>query len=155
MQKRRSPWALAYFLIGLVCALIAASSAAFSTRVDDLIPIVLAGVPGLVLTLRSPVYGVSFGADGVKYCGLLRARSYAWSEVREVRSATVPGTLFSSGLPELVLADGKSDQLPLLAGYGWGTKANRRVEDLVAELERARASALTASVKPPAPGRGR
>lgn len=59
MQKRRSPWALAYFLIGLVCALIAASSAAFFTRVDDLMPIVLAGVPGLVLTLRSPVHGVS------------------------------------------------------------------------------------------------
>lgn len=77
MQKRRSPWALAYFPIGLVCALIAASSAAFFTRVDDLMPIVLAGVPGLVLTLRSPVHGVSFGADSVKYCGLLRARAAA------------------------------------------------------------------------------
>ncbi|MFF2147436.1 hypothetical protein [Kitasatospora sp. NPDC058190] len=143
MQKRRSPWAIAYFLIGLVCVLISVSTAAYATRVDDLIPIVLAGIPGLVLTVRAPMCGASFGPAGLKYSGLLRARSYTWSEVERVECATVPGTLFSSDLPELVLADGKSDQLPLLAGYGWGSKANRRVESLVADMEEARAAART------------
>ncbi len=141
MQKRRSPWAIVYFLIGLVCALTAVSTATYATRVDDLIPIVLTGIPGLVLTLRTPMYGVSFGPTGLRYSGLLRARSYTWSEVAKVEYATVPGTLFSSDLPELVLADGKSDQLPLLAGYGRGSKVNKRVESLVADLERARTAA--------------
>ncbi|MFJ9771434.1 hypothetical protein ACIRVF_09330 [Kitasatospora sp. NPDC101157] len=140
-QKRRSPWVIAYFLIGLVCVLVAVSTAAYATRVDDLIPIVLTGVPGLALTLRAPMYGVSFGPTGLKYSGLLRARSYSWSEVEKVERATVPGTLFSSELPELALAGGRSDQLPLLAGYGRGSKVNKRVETLVADLERARAAA--------------
>ncbi|MFD8708417.1 hypothetical protein ACFV1W_38545 [Kitasatospora sp. NPDC059648] len=55
--------------------------------------------------------------------------------------ATLPGTLFSSELPELVLSDDGSGQLPLLAGYGWGSKTNRRVESLVADMESARAAA--------------
>ncbi|WP_327674819.1 hypothetical protein [Kitasatospora sp. NBC_00458] len=142
MRKRRTPWALAYLLIGLVCLLIAVSVAASATRVDELIPIVLAGVPGLVLTIRAPMYGVSFGDAGVKYSGLLNSRSYTWSEVREVRSAVVSGTLFSSDVPELVLASGRTDQLPVLAGYGWGAETNLRVEQLVAELEKARTSAV-------------
>ncbi|MBO1414657.1 hypothetical protein [Streptomyces sp. FH025] len=121
-------------------ALISISTAAYATRVDDLIPIVLCGVPGLVLTVRAPMYGVSFGPAGLKYSGLLRGRSYTWSEIERVECATTPGTLFSSILPELVLADGKSDQLPLLAGYGFGSKVNKRVEALVADMERARAA---------------
>ncbi|MFJ9839736.1 hypothetical protein ACIRYZ_04585 [Kitasatospora sp. NPDC101155] len=126
-----------------MCVLVSVSTAAYATRVDDLIPIVLTGIPGLVLTVRTPMYGVSFGPAGLTYSGLLRARSYTWSEVERVESATVPGTLFSSDLPELVLADGKSDQLPLLAGYGRGSKVNKRVESLVADMERARAAART------------
>ncbi|MBO1414661.1 hypothetical protein [Streptomyces sp. FH025] len=141
MRKRRSPWAIVHFLIGLVCALVSVSTAAYATRVDDLIPIVLCGVPGLVLTVRAPIYGVSFGPAGLKYSGLLRARSYTWSEVERVEHAKAAGTLFSSDLPELVLADGRTDQLPLLAGYGFSSKANRRVESLVADMERARAAA--------------
>ncbi|MFJ9446269.1 hypothetical protein ACIRRH_31080 [Kitasatospora sp. NPDC101235] len=141
MRKRRNPWALAYLLIGLVCLLIAVAVAADATRVDDLIPIVLGGVPGLVLTVRAPMFGVSFGDAGVKYSGLLNSRSYTWSEIQEVRPAVVSGTLFSSDVPELLLASGKIDQLPMLAGYGWGNTPNRRVEQLVTELEEARLSA--------------
>lgn len=74
----------------------------------------------LVLTLRTPVYGASFGADGVKYSGLLRAHSSSWPEVQAVKCATVSGTLFSSDVPELVLA-----------------------ASLVADIEKARASALS------------
>ncbi|MFE3876793.1 hypothetical protein ACFXPX_20685 [Kitasatospora sp. NPDC059146] len=141
MQKRRSPWAVAYFLIGIVCALVAISTAAFANRVDDLIPIVLTGVPALFLTVRAPMYGVSFGPKGLKYSGLLRARSYEWSEIERVECATLPGTLLSSDLPALVLVGGKSDQLPMLAGYGSGSTVNRRVEALVADIEKVRAAA--------------
>ncbi|MER6303223.1 hypothetical protein ABT247_27190 [Kitasatospora sp. NPDC001539] len=142
MQKRRSPWVVVHLLIGLVLVLVSVSSAAFASRVDDLIPIVLTGIPGLVLVIRAPMFGVSFGAAGVTYSGLLRARSYTWQEVEAVRSATVSGTLFSSDVPELVLTDGNSDQLSLLAGYGRGEKVNERVRSLVADLEKARTAAL-------------
>ncbi|WP_328957392.1 hypothetical protein [Kitasatospora purpeofusca] len=145
MQKRRTPWAIAYLLVGLVCLLTAVSVAASSTRVDDLIPIAIFGVPGLVLTFRAPMFGVSFGASGVKCSGLLNSRSYAWSEVQEVKYAVVTGTVFSANVPELVLASGKIDQLSILAGYGAGGNAqNARVEQLVTELETARTSALPA-----------
>lgn len=142
MQKRRNPWALAYLLVGLVCLLIAAGGVANATRVDDLIPIVLCGAPGLVLTVRAPMFGVSCGNAGVKYSGLLNSRSYTWSEIQEVRSAVVSGTLFSSALPELLLTSGGTDQLPMLAGYGATSRPNRRVEHLVTELEEARAFAF-------------
>ncbi|MCG6500003.1 hypothetical protein [Kitasatospora sp. A2-31] len=122
--------------------MIAASVAADSTRADDLIPLVLTGVPGAVLTVRAPMSGVSFGAAGVKYSGLLTSRSYPWSEVAGVKSAVVSGTLFSSDVPELALASGKGDQLSMLAGYGWGRRRNGRVARLVDELATARTSAL-------------
>ncbi|CAN3979932.1 hypothetical protein KPATCC21470_2568 [Kitasatospora purpeofusca] len=145
MRKRRTPWAIVYLLVGLLCLLTSVSVAASSTKVDELIPIVLFGVPGLVLTFRAPMFGVSFGASGVKYSGLLKSRSYAWSEVQEVKCAVVTGTLFSSDLPELVLVSGKVDQLPMVAGYGAGGRTpNKRVERLVTELEATRTSALPA-----------
>ncbi|MFB7670153.1 hypothetical protein ACFC26_01945 [Kitasatospora purpeofusca] len=145
MLKRRTPWAIAYLLVGLVCLLTAAAVAASSTRVDDLVPIAVFGVPGLVLTIRAPMFGVSFGAPGVKYSGLLKSRSYAWSEVQEVKCAVVTGTVFSSDVPELVLVSGKVDQLAMVAGYGAaGNTPNKRVERLVSELEATRASVLPA-----------
>ncbi|MFF2745744.1 hypothetical protein ACFVVA_09390 [Kitasatospora sp. NPDC058048] len=145
MRKRRNPWALAYFLVGLVFLLIAVAVAATATRVDDLIPIVLGGVPGLMLTIRAPMYGVAFGDTGLKYSGLLNSRSYTWAEIQEVRSAVVSGTLFSSTVPELLLISGKIDQFPMLAGYGSGNTPNQRIEQLVAELEEARSSALSSA----------
>lgn len=143
MQKRRNPWAIVYFLIGLGCLLCTVSVAAYASRVDDLIPLLAFGVPGLVLTVRAPMSGVAFGGTGVKYSGLLRSRSRTWSEIREVRPAVVSGTLLSSDLPELHLASGETDQLPLLAGYRFGNTPNRRVERLVAALEEARLSAAS------------
>ncbi|MFG2910299.1 hypothetical protein ACGF13_35275 [Kitasatospora sp. NPDC048286] len=143
MHKRYNPWALVYFLIGLVLLLVGVSGVAYATRLDDLIPILGAGVPGLVLTVRAPIYGVAFGDAGVKYSGLLKSRSYTWPEIQEVRPAVVTGTLFSSDVPELLLASGNIDQLSMLAGYGWGNTPNRRVEQLVAELEKARLSAAS------------
>ncbi|MFF2660296.1 hypothetical protein ACFVUH_23440 [Kitasatospora sp. NPDC058032] len=141
MRKRRTPWAVLYGLIGAVFLLIAVSMTAFFARVDDLIPIVLCGVPGLVLTFRAPIFGVSFGSAGVKYSGLLVSRSYAWSEIEEVRSVVVSGTLLSSSLPELVLTSGKAQQMPMLAGYAGDDARNGRVERLVADLDRARTGA--------------
>ncbi|MFF4381141.1 hypothetical protein [Kitasatospora sp. NPDC001547] len=64
MRKRRNPWALAYLLAGLLLLLVAVAVAATAARADDLVPIVLTGVPGLVLTVRAPMYGVSFGGAG-------------------------------------------------------------------------------------------
>ncbi|MEU1289529.1 hypothetical protein [Kitasatospora sp. NPDC005856] len=141
MSRRRNPWSVAYLLIGLVLLLTAVAGVAEFTRVDDLIPILLMGVPGLVLTVRAPMFGVSFGDAGLKYSGLLKSRSYTWSEIQEVRPAVVTGTVFSSDVPELLLASDEIDQLPMLAGYGAGNRPNRRVEQLVADLEEARRSA--------------
>uniref|UniRef100_UPI002F906AF8 hypothetical protein n=2 Tax=unclassified Kitasatospora TaxID=2633591 RepID=UPI002F906AF8 len=143
MRKRRNPSALAYLTIGLMCLLIAVAGVASTTRVDDLTPICLTGVPGLMLTIRAPMYGVAFGDTGLKYSGLLNSRSYTWSGIQEVRPAVVSGTLFSSTVPELLLASGKTDRLPMLAGYGSGNTPNQRIEQLVAELEEARSSALS------------
>lgn len=97
----------------------------------------------MVLTIRAPIFGVSFGERGVQYSGLLRGRSYTWPEIQEVRSAVVPGTLFSADVPELALASGGTDQLPMLAGYGWGRKTNKRVGRIVTRMERARIAALS------------
>ncbi|MFJ6772109.1 hypothetical protein ACIQOV_14280 [Kitasatospora sp. NPDC091257] len=126
-----------------MCLLIAVAGVASTTRVDDLTPICLTGVPGLMLTIRAPMYGVAFGDTGLKYSGLLNSRSYTWSGIQEVRPAVVSGTLFSSTVPELLLASGKTDRLPMLAGYGSGNTPNQRIEQLVAELEEARSSALS------------
>ncbi|MER8100876.1 hypothetical protein [Kitasatospora sp. NPDC094016] len=149
-RRRRTAWSLIYFLLGGVCLLIAVVMATgVATRVattgdargvQHLIPVLVLGVPGAVLTFRAPVFGVSYGSAGVKYSGLLRARSYAWADLREVRVAVLPGTVYSSDVPELVLASGGTDQLYMLAGHGSG-RTNKRVKRLVAELEAARAAA--------------
>ncbi|MFJ2781016.1 hypothetical protein [Kitasatospora sp. NPDC087315] len=145
-RKRRTAWSLTYFLLGGVCLLIAVVMATgLATKrvargVEHLIPVLILGVPGAVLTFRAPVFGVSYGPAGVKYSGLLRARSYVWADIREVRVAVLEGTVYSSDVPELVLASGGTDQLHMLAGHGSGG-TNRRVKRLVAELEAARAAA--------------
>lgn len=43
MRKRRTPWAIVHLLVGLLCLLTSVSVAASSTKVDELIPIVLFG----------------------------------------------------------------------------------------------------------------
>lgn len=108
-----------------------------------LLPAVILGVPGVVLTFRAPVFGVRYGPDGLRYSGLLNARSHAWTDIREVRVAVVSGTVYSSDIPELVLASGGTDQLHMLSGHSFGRARNRRVVRLVAELEAARAAALS------------
>ncbi|MFD5974196.1 MULTISPECIES: hypothetical protein [Streptomyces] len=55
--------------------------------------------------------------------------------------AVVPGKVYSSDVPELVLAFGGTDQLLMLGGHSWGRIRNRRITRLVAELEAARAAA--------------
>ena len=86
------------------------------------------------------MFGVSYGPAGVKYSGLLRTRSYVWADIREVRVAVLEGRVYSSDVPELVLASGGTDQLHMLAGHGSG-RTNKRVKRLVAELETARVAA--------------
>ncbi|MBD0672720.1 hypothetical protein [Streptomyces sp. CBMA156] len=152
MRKRRRPTAssLTYFLLGGACLLIAVViatgvAARMATTGDvrgarHLVPVLILGVPGAVLTFRAPVFGVSYGPAGVKYSGLLGARSYAWADIREVRVAVLRGTVYSSDVPELVLASGGTDQLHMLAGHSSG-RANKRVKRLVAELEAARTTA--------------
>ncbi|WP_380281925.1 hypothetical protein [Kitasatospora purpeofusca] len=145
-RKRRTAWSLTYFLLGGVCLLIAVvmatglATTTLARGVEVLIPVLILGVPGAVLTFRAPVFGVSYGPAGVRYSGLLRARSYVWADIREVRVAVLEGTVYSSDVPELVLASGGTDQLLMLAGHGSGL-TNRRVKRLVAELEAARAAA--------------
>ncbi|MFE4512956.1 hypothetical protein ACFRMQ_01995 [Kitasatospora sp. NPDC056783] len=150
MRTRRTPWSLVYFPTGAVLLLVAAvmavgvvKAAAAGQVVSPLlglIPIVLLGVPGVLLTFRAPVFGVSYGSAGLRYSGLLGARSHAWADVREVRVAVLPGRFRSSDVPELVLASGGTDQLSMLSGPGSG-RTNKRVVRLVAELEAARAAA--------------
>ncbi|MEV7356875.1 hypothetical protein [Kitasatospora sp. NPDC091276] len=147
-RKRRTAWSLTYFLLGGVCLLIAVVMATglvtkrAARGVEHLIPVpvLVLGVPGAVLTFRAPVFGVSYGPAGVKYSGLLRTRSYVWADIREVRVAVLEGRVYSSDVPELVLASGGTDQLHMLAGHGSG-RTNNRVKRLVAELETARAAA--------------
>ncbi|MEE1767060.1 hypothetical protein PUR34_02340 [Streptomyces sp. JV185] len=141
MRKRRPPWAIGYFLMGSVCLLIAVVMTAGMRHVVSLIPIMILGVPGVVLTFRAPVFSVSYGPDGVRYSGLLNARSHAWADVLEVRVAVLPSTVYSSDVPELVLASGGTDQLLMLGGHSFGRARNRRVVRLVAELEAARVAA--------------
>ncbi|MGA6168878.1 hypothetical protein ACPEIF_01290 [Streptomyces sp. NPDC012600] len=141
MRKRRTFWALGYFLMGCACLFVAVVMAAGADRVIHLIPVAVIGVPGVLLTLRAPVLGVSCGPAGVRYSGLLGARSHAWADIREVRVAVVPGTVYSSDVPELVLASGGTDQLLMLGGHSWGRTRNRRVTRLAAELEAARVAA--------------
>ncbi|WP_335934499.1 hypothetical protein [Streptomyces sp. PTD5-9] len=113
--------------------------------VVGLLPVVVLGVPGVVLTFRAPVFGVRYGPDGLRYSGLLNARSHAWADIREVRVAVLPSTVYSSDVPELVLASGGTDQLHMLSGHSFGRARNRRVVRLVAELEAARAAASASS----------
>ncbi|WP_424860330.1 hypothetical protein [Streptomyces sp. MMS24-I29] len=148
-RKRRTAGSLTYFLLGGACLLVAVVMATGLTtkwarvgveHLEYLIPVLILGVPGVVLTFRAPVFGVSYGPAGVKYSGLLGARSYVWADIREVRVAVLEGTVYSSDVPELVLASGGTDQLHMLAGHGSG-RTNKRVKRLVAELEAARAAA--------------
>lgn len=141
---------LVYFPLGGACLLVAAAMAAgvvavaAEGRVVDalqgLIPMVVLGAPGVVLTFRSPLFGVSYGPSGLRYAGLLNARSHAWADIREVRIAVLRGRVHTSDVPELVLASGGTDRLYMLAGHSSG-RTNRRVARLVAELEAARAAA--------------
>ncbi|MFE7562017.1 hypothetical protein [Kitasatospora sp. NPDC057500] len=137
MRKRRTPWALGYFLVGGVCLLLSLVMSAGAPGLLRLLPLVLLGLPSAVLMLRAPAFGVSYGPAGLEYSGLFGKRSHAWADVREVRVAVLKGTIYSSDVPELVLASGATDVLHALSGGG----TNRRVRRLVAELEAARASA--------------
>ncbi|MFF7454206.1 hypothetical protein [Kitasatospora sp. NPDC008115] len=141
MRKRRTPWALGYFLTGGVCLLLSMVMAAGARHGFQVVPVLLLGVPGAVLMLRAPRFGVSYGPTTLKYSGLLGTRSHAWADVREVRVAVLKGSVYSSDVPELVLADGRTDPLLVLQGHSWGLARNRRVARLVAELEAARAAA--------------
>ncbi|MFF9573130.1 hypothetical protein [Streptomyces sp. NPDC014685] len=152
MRKRKrcaGGSSITYFLLGGACLLVAVvmvtGMAAKGIRIwaenpEYLIPILILGVPGAVLTFRAPVFGVSYGPTGLKYSGLLRSRSYAWADIREVQVAVLEGRVYSSDVPELVLASGGTDQLHMLAGHSSG-RTNKRVKRLVAELEAARAAA--------------
>ncbi|MGY3061531.1 hypothetical protein ACVWZD_005829 [Streptomyces sp. TE3672] len=66
--------------------------------------------------------------------------SHAWVDIWEVRVAVLPSTVYSSDVPELVLAGG-TDQLHMLSDHSFGRARNKRVVRLVAELEAARAAA--------------
>ncbi|MFD7533649.1 MULTISPECIES: hypothetical protein [unclassified Streptomyces] len=152
MRKRRRRAAassLTYFLLGGACLLVAVVMATgLATKwahvgvehLEYLIPVLLLGAPGAVLTFRAPVFGVSYGPAGLKYSGLLSARSYVWADIREVRVAVLKGRVYSSDVPELVLASGGTDQLHMLAGHSSG-RTNKRVKRLADELEAARAAA--------------
>ncbi|MFJ9690719.1 hypothetical protein [Kitasatospora sp. NPDC101183] len=145
-RRRRTAWSITYVLLGAVCLLVAVTMAAGFVKqwpraeVGILVPVLLLGVPGAVMTFRAPVFGVSYGPAGVRYTGLLGSRSYAWAEIREVRVAVLKGKVYTSDVPELVLASGGTDQLLMLAGHSSG-RSNRRVGRLVADLESARAAA--------------
>ncbi|MFE6871277.1 hypothetical protein ACFVFS_32555 [Kitasatospora sp. NPDC057692] len=145
-RKRRTASSLTYFVLGGACLLIAVVIATglvtkwSGAKVELLIPVLILGVPGAVLTFRAPVFGVSYGPAGLRYSGLLGARSYVWADVREVRVAVLKGRVYSSDVPELVLSSGGTDQLYMLAGHSSGG-TNRRVKRLAAELEAARAAA--------------
>ncbi|MFZ4279109.1 MULTISPECIES: PH domain-containing protein [Streptomyces] len=141
VRKRRTAWALGYFLMGVACLLVAGVMAAGADRPVHLIPVVIVGVPGALLTLRAPRLGVCYGPAGVRYSGLFGTRTHAWADIREVRVAVLPGTVYSSDVPELVLASGGTDQLLMLGGHSWGRTRNRRITRLVADLEAARAAA--------------
>ncbi|MEE1735174.1 hypothetical protein PUR49_01240, partial [Streptomyces sp. BE147] len=69
-------------------------------HLEYLIPVLILGVPGVVLTFRAPVFGVSYGPAGVKYSGLLGAHSYVWADIRKVRVAVLEGKVHSSDVPE-------------------------------------------------------
>ncbi|MER5351906.1 hypothetical protein ABT093_16450 [Kitasatospora sp. NPDC002551] len=145
-RKRRTAGSLTYFLLGGACLLIAVviatgwATTKAARGVGPLVPVLVLGVPGAVLTVRAPVFGVSYGPAGLKYSGLLGARSYGWADIREVRVAVLQGKVYSSDVPELVLASGATDQLYMLSGHSSGG-TNKRVGRLVAELEAARTAA--------------
>ncbi|MFJ6017160.1 hypothetical protein [Streptomyces sp. NPDC092952] len=144
MRKRRGLWPFVYFLTGCAClplAVVVAMGAISSRNVAGLLPVVALGFPGVVLTFRAPVFGVRYGPAGLRYSGLLNARSYAWADIREIRVAVLSSTVYSSDVPELVLASGGTDQLHMLSGHSFGQARNKRVVRLVAELEAARAAA--------------
>ncbi|KDN81510.1 PH domain-containing protein [Kitasatospora cheerisanensis] len=141
MRKRRTGWSITYFLLGVPCLLVAVTLASGVSRLTHLIPVVILGVPGAVMTFRAPFFSVSYGPQGVKYVGLFGSRSHAWADVREVRLTVLKGNVYSSDVPELVLASGRTDLFHMMAGHSAGRTRNRRVERLVTDLEAARAAA--------------
>ncbi|MER5500901.1 MULTISPECIES: hypothetical protein [unclassified Streptomyces] len=141
MRKRRPLSAIGYFLMGSACLLVAVVMAAGVRDVVSLVPIVILGVPGVMLTFRAPVFSVSYGPAGVRYTGMFGTRSHAWADVLEVRVAVLSGKVYQSDVPELVLASGGTDQLLMMGGHSWGRARNRRVVRLVAQLEAARVAA--------------
>ncbi|MFE7492386.1 hypothetical protein ACFVVU_09750 [Kitasatospora sp. NPDC057965] len=140
---------ITYFVMGGACLLIAVVIATGLVskwsrtgveHLEHLIPVLILGVPGAVLTFRAPLSSVSYGPAGLRYSGLLGARSYTWAEIREVRVAVLETRTYSTDVPELVLASGGTDQLHMMSGHSSGG-TNRRVKRLVADLEAARAAA--------------
>ncbi|WP_188268528.1 MULTISPECIES: PH domain-containing protein [unclassified Streptomyces] len=157
MRKKHPLGAIVYFVMGGALLLIAVLMVAGALHgyLPALIPALLFGPPGALLTFRAPLFGVSCGPAGVTYTGLLGRRTFPWADVREVRLVVLPARIYQSDAPELVLASGGTYPLLMLSGHSWGQSRNRGVVRLVAALEAARVAAASAPRSPDSPRAGR
>ncbi len=134
-QKISSPWLVFHFGAGVLLVFVAIAILLTASRIDDLIPIIIFGLPGAWLVFRVPVCGVYIDSSGVVYKGLLvRSRAASWAEVRGVSKGVVGGELAPSYFPVIELDSEKTIELMVIAGYGVD---NERIGDAIASLDRA------------------
>ncbi|MEV6976778.1 hypothetical protein [Kitasatospora sp. NPDC093806] len=124
------------FLIGLIALFTGVAIAAQASRVDELIPILIFGLPGLWLVIRCPVAGVYCTSEGVVYRGIMKTVRTGWADVVGVETATTSSPAATAYFPRLRLSSGGEVDLMSVAGYGM---KNTRVEEVIEWLRASKA----------------
>lgn len=127
----RNPWLCVHFLIGVMALVIAVGVIVELSIAADPFSVLLAGIPGIWLTLRIPFCRTVLSSEGVAYHGVFATRKAGWGDVAEIGKGFSGGTLAASSFPVLTLTSGKEIELLMLAGYG---ESNRRVARVVGAM---------------------
>lgn len=133
----RSPWLLVVWVLGGLMLLLGISVISASVTFSDApFTITLSLLLGGWLCFLAPFSCVRITENGIKYRGLLRYWTLAWSEVDSV-DVGLPreGNLLTSVVPVVKKKNGKVLELAVLSGYAATGGSNRRV---MAQVDRIR-----------------
>jgi len=93
--------------------------------IDELVFVVVLGLPAAWCTLRAPLMRVVLQPDVLVHHGLLRTRRYARRAIAEVSAADTGNITGSGQAPQLVLVTGRTVTLGCLSSYGEARTATR------------------------------
>lgn len=133
----RSPWLFLGWLLGFFGLFVGLSALTVVSVPSDFIPVLVFLVPGVWATAVIPFSGVRISEAGIRYRGLMKFRSLRWEDVAAVTVGIhSQGSLLTSVVPVVELAQGEKVELTILAGYARISGAhNRRVVRQVEALE--------------------